>query len=257
MRLHIASDVHLEMGEDWEPPADLDFDVLVLAGDIHVSTKGFKRFRGWGDRWMVYVAGNHEFYGQNLPGTVRELHGCGAEGKRVGAFFLEKSSAVIEGVRFLGTTLWTDFALFGAGRQAEAMDCAEAGMTDYRKIVAIKDGPTRIKLAPADTLRLHERARDWLDRELAKPFDGPTVVVTHHAPSVRSIPERFCGDLLSASYASDLEAMMEAHQPALWMHGHSHVTCDYWVGKTRVVCNPKGYPSEFGTGFRPRLVVEV
>lgn len=67
MRLHIASDVHLEMGEDWEPPADLDFDVLVLAGDIHVSTRGFKRFRGWGDRWMVYVAGNHEVSVRESP----------------------------------------------------------------------------------------------------------------------------------------------------------------------------------------------
>ncbi|NMG42645.1 hypothetical protein GPA22_02710 [Aromatoleum toluvorans] len=116
MKLYIASEVHLECGEPWEP-ADCNLDVLILAGDIHVGTKGWKRFRGWRDRWMLYVADNHEFYGQSLPATLRELHGKSAEGERVGSFFLEKSSTVNDGVRFLGTTLWTDFKLFGEPRR--------------------------------------------------------------------------------------------------------------------------------------------
>lgn len=256
IKLAIYSDVHLEFGEPWEP-ADMDFDVLVLAGDIHVGTKGFRLFRGWMDRWMLYVAGNHEFYGQNLPATIRELHGLGAEGERVGSFFLEKSSVILDGVRFLGTTLWTDFELFGADRQAEAMAAAEKVMTDYRKIVAIKDGPTKVMLAPQDTLRFHERAREWLTRELAKPFDGKTVVVTHHAPSLQSIAPRFRTDLATAAYASNLESLIEDHQPALWIHGHTHVACDYRIGATRVVANPKGYPGERFTDFRQRLIVEV
>lgn len=256
MRLYIASDVHLEFGEPWEP-ADLDYDVLVLAGDIHLGAKGFTRFRGWMGRWMVYVAGNHEFYGQNLPATIRELHSKSAEGERVGSFFLEKSSTVIDGVRFLGTTLWTDFKLFGVDRRDEAMAYAERTMDDYRKIIAIKDGPTKVMLAPQDTLRFHERAVEWLARELAKPHPGPTVVVTHHAPSMQSIAPKFRADLVTAAFASNLEAMIEEHQPAVWIHGHSHVACDYHIGATRVVANPRGYPGERFTDFRQRLVVVV
>ncbi|WP_407280870.1 metallophosphoesterase [Aromatoleum evansii] len=256
MKLGIASDVHLEFGEPWEP-ADLDYDVLVLAGDIDVGTKGFKRFRGWRGRWMIYVAGNHEFYGQNMPATVRQLHGLRAEAERAGSFFLEKSSTVVEGVRFLGTTLWTDFQLFGTHRRGEAMNAAEEQMTDYRKIVALKDGPTKVMLSAVDTLRIHEYARDWLAHELAQPHDGPTVVVTHHAPSIQSIAPRFRGDLVTAAYASNLEGLILEHQPTLWIHGHSHVACDYRIGATRVVANPKGYPGETFVGFQPRLVVEV
>lgn len=208
MKILVASDIHLEFGERWMPP-DIDYDVLVLAGDIHVGTRGFSLYRGWMDRWMIYVAGNHEFYGQNMPATVRQLQGLGAEAERVGSFYLEKSSTEIDGVRFLGCTLWTDFCLFGGDRQAEAMAVAEETMADYAKIIVAKDGPTKVKLAPRDTLRFHERARDWLTRELAKPHDGPTVVVTHHAPSIHSIAPRFCDDLVSAAYASNLEPLIE------------------------------------------------
>ncbi|AKU11646.1 Metallophosphoesterase [Azoarcus sp. CIB] len=256
MRLYIASDIHLEFGERWMP-SDLDYDVLVLAGDVHSSTKGFKLFRGWMGRWMIYVAGNHEFYGRNMPATVRQLQGLGAEAERDGSFFLEKSSTVIDGVRFLGTTLWTDFELFGADRRSEAMDAAEGQMTDYFKIVILKDGPTAVLLAPSDTRRLHAYARDWLAHELARPHDGPTVVVTHHAPSMQSIAQRFRDDLVTAAYASNLEALIQEHQPALWIHGHTHVACDYNIGSTRILANPKGYPSELATGFRQNLIVQV
>lgn len=255
MKLYVASDLHLEFGNDWKP-LDIDYDVLVLAGDIHKTTKGFRRYRGWNDRRMVYVAGNHEFYRQNLPATLREFQGLRAESELAGSFFLEKSSAEIDGVRFLGCTLWTDFLVHGEALQADAMTIAGDEMSDYSSIVILKDGPTKVKLAPDDTLRLHQQSRAWLERELAKPHDGPTVVVTHHAPSIRSV-ERYRSDLISAAYASNLEALIERYQPALWIHGHSHTACDYQIGQTRVVCNPRGYPAETFTGFRPRLVIEI
>ncbi|NMG42644.1 hypothetical protein GPA22_02705 [Aromatoleum toluvorans] len=137
------------------------------------------------------------------------------------------------------------------------MNTAEQEMTDYRKIIAVKDGPTKVMLSPADTLRFHLRACEWLENELAKPHDGPTVVVTHHAPSIQSIPPRFRADLVSAAYASNLEALIEEHQPALWVHGHSHTACDYRIGATRIIANPKGYPGEGGTDFRQNLIVEI
>lgn len=256
MKLLVASDVHLEFGEPWQP-ADADYDVLVLAGDIHVGTAGWKFFSSEREAAMVYVAGNHEFYGQHLPATLRALHRLGAEGAGRGAFFLERSSTVIEGVRLLGCSLWTDFCLFGGERQCAAMEAAERAMTDYRKIVIAKDGPTKVMLAAQDTLRLHQQARDWLAREFARPHEGPTVVVTHHAPSIHSLAPRFRADRVSAAYASNLEALIEEYQPALWLHGHTHTACDYRIGATRVVANPKGYPGEHGTGFRPALILEV
>lgn len=256
MKILVASDIHLEFGEPWEPP-DVGYDVLVLTGDIHVGTKGFKRFRGWMDRPMIYVAGNHEYYGQNMPATIRSLRGLGAEGGRALSFFLEQSTTEIDGVRFLGCTLWTDFEVFGCDRRDEAMAVAVRSMRDYWKIYIAKDGPTKVLLSPHDTLRFHEQSRDWLARELAKPFDGPTVILTHHAPSMKSIAPRFRGDLMTAAFASNLEAMIEEFQPAAWIHGHTHVACDYHIGATRVVGNPRGYPGETFVGYRPRLVVEI
>ena len=256
MKLLIASDVHLEFGERWMPP-DVDYDALILAGDIHIGTKGWKLYRGWMDRPLVYVAGNHEFYGQNMPATIREFRSLGADGACVGSHFLEGSSVVIDGVRFLGATLWTDFALHGAAKKREAMAAAAEQMEDYKRIFVDKDGLKTVRLTPADTLRLHQESRGWLTRELAKPHPGPTVVVTHSAPSIQSIALRFRVDLISASFASSLDALIEEHQPALWIHGHTHNAADYHIGATRVVGNPKGYPGERFVGFRNRLVVEV
>lgn len=256
MKLLIASDIHLEFGERWMPP-DIDYDVLVLAGDIHVGTRGYKLYRGWMDRPLLYVAGNHEFYGRVLPATIREFHGLGAEGERVLSFFLEKSTAEIDGVRFLGCTLWTDFEVFGCDRRDEAMAVAVRTMRDYWKIYVAKDGPTKVLLSPHDTLRFHKQSREWLAKELAKPHDGPTVVLTHHAPSVRSIPPRYRDDLVSAAYASNLEPLIEEFQPAAWIHGHTHVGVDYHIGATRIVCNPRGYPGETFVGYGPRLVLEI
>ena len=82
------------------------------------------------------------------------------------------------------------------------------------------------------------------------------MVVTHHGPHEKSIAPKFRDTLLTAAFISDLSAVIETHQPALWVHGHTHVSFDYAVGDTRVLCNPYGYPGE-NRRFDPRLVVEV
>ena len=103
---------------------------------------------------------------------------------------------------------------------------------------------------------LHKRSRAFIEAELAKPFEGATVVVTHHAPHPRSMHSHYGSDLLSAAYVSDLTAVIEAGQPNLWVHGHVHENFDYRVGATRVVCNPHGYGVE-NQKFDPGLVIEA
>jgi hypothetical protein len=111
MKLHIVSDLHAGFGAFDLP--ETDADVLVLAGDVDVGLRGMRMAREWArGRPVIYVAGNHEFYGESIPRHITKLREAAA-GTEVR--FLENEGAVIDGVRFLGCTLWTNFDLFGAG----------------------------------------------------------------------------------------------------------------------------------------------
>jgi len=247
VKLHVLSDLHIEFG-DFDPPVT-DADVVVLAGDIGVGTQGIRwaaeRFT---DRPVIYVAGNHEFYHQDIA-LLDELKGQATDRIHV----LENDRVVIAGVRFLGCSLWSDFALFGEAERFFAMQKAGQRMNDFALI------RNRGRLfAPGDARRLNAASRDWLAARLAEPFAGSTVVVSHHAPSIRSVPARFSGDPLSAAFASDLEAMLDADRTALWIHGHLHDSFDYEIHGTRVLCNPRGYtPDALNPAFRPDCVVEI
>lgn len=136
------------------------------------------------------------------------------------------------------------------------MYTANSSMSDHRKITWDFGGYTRFR--PDHARKLHVSSRAFLQAELAKPFDGPTVVVTHHALSARSLPEHKLGDHLSAAYASDLERLIGSTQPDLWIHGHIHESRDYALGDTRVVCNLRSYvPHDPNPDFDPQRVVEV
>lgn len=132
------------------------------------------------------------------------------------------------------TRRWTDFRLFGGEARAASMREAEAVMTDYKRIRLSEKGYR--KLRSADTARFHSLQKSWLTKMLEEPFAGSTVVITHMAPSLRSVAERFSLDLTSASYASQLESMVE--KADLWIHGHVHDSFDYYIGACRGVCNP-------------------
>ena len=174
---------------------------------------------------------------------------------------LERDSVEIGGVRFLGATAWTDFSLHGE-RLYSALD-AERLMNDYQKIRAT--GKHR-KLIPSDTIRLNEQTRDWLRRELATPFAGKTVVITHHSPCPLSLPDwrRQCKDELNPAYSNNWtgEAFWNPAHVQLWLHGHIHDAVDYIEKGVRVVCNPTGYGDNFGgeaarNGFNPWLTIDV
>jgi predicted phosphodiesterase len=247
MKIHVLSDLHCEF-EPFHPP-QTDADVVVLAGDTCTGTRGIGHAREWfPGRPVVYVAGNHEYYRESTPRLNRRL---AEEARAAGIHFLENGEVVIGGVRFLGCTLWTDFELFG--ERHNSMAAAQAMMNDFR---LIRVDPDYRRFRPADARVSHMVSLDWLLGRLDAPFDGPTVVVTHHAPSLRSVNPRYRDHAATPAYATDLEWLLDG-RAALWIHGHTHVCVDYEMGGTRVLSNQRGYPEDPVEGFDPGMVVAV
>ena len=234
MKLNILSDLHLSVCA-LDPPSN-DADVVILAGDIARPEEAI----AWASRLckpVLYVPGNHEFYGGSIAGTRQALAQCAA-GTNVR--LLDEGEAVFGGVRFIGTTLWTDFLLFGEGaRHEDAMEVGQKFMRDFTRIRKADDSPSRF--TPADAAKLFDEQSRWLEARLATRFAGPTVVITHHAPSRKSIHPRFADSPLNACFISDAERLLEGTRAHLWIHGHTHDSFDYVVAGTRVVCNPRGY----------------
>ncbi len=253
MKLHILSDLHLGVGGLGHPRNEAD--LVILAGDITRPREAAAWAQGF-DKPVLYVPGNHEFYGGSIEGTIAELKRlCAGTPVQV----LDDTEVVIGGVRFLGSTLWTDFRLFDdEARRAASKAEAQRLMRDFSRITL--DGAAGRVFTPDDSATLFDRHATWLDTRLSAPHDGPTVVVTHHAPSRRSIHPRFADSLLNAGFVSDAERLIGADRVQLWIHGHTHDSFDYRVHGTRVLCNPRGYAKD-GVNenplFDPDLVVEV
>jgi predicted phosphodiesterase len=255
MKLHILSDLHLEFGGLRLP--EVDTDVTVLAGDIGVGLQGIE----WAlqaipcHQPVIYVMGNHEFYGQrSMPELWKK-----AREKVAGTHInlLENEAVEIGGVRFLGSTLWTDFDLFG---DREAAMKAALDMNDYWSIItnsgAGYTGNRAVMLTPQDTLAMHQEGVAWLSKELDGRNNQPTVVVTHTAPHRGSLHPKYEHHDISPAFVSDLDDLVQ--RTDLWIHGHTHDSFDYQAGKCRVVCNPRGYAGrELNPGFDSGLVVEV
>ena len=252
VRLHVLSDLHLERGGGAPPVADAD--VLVLAGDIGPGADGLRAAAAWWpDRPILYVSGNHEPYGGRLPDITAQLRAAAA-GHDGRIHVLEDDEVVIGGVRFLGSTLWSDFAAGGEDPDRAMAVCARV-VNDYKRIAWAPEART---LVPRDTLRLHETSRRWLERRLAAPHPGPTVVVTHHGPlPPPRTPPTPLWRAVAGAFMSDLTPLMGRDRVPLWIHGHTHRRVDAEVHGTRVVSNPRGYPHEPVAGFDPGLVVTV
>lgn len=248
MRVHILSDLHLEFAPFQK--TNVGADAVVLAGDVHTGTNGIKwilnTFR---DQPVVYVLGNHEFYGQKIQKLISNIKEI-AQGTNV--HVLENDRVELGDVVFLGATLWTDFRLLGDPVRSGA--AAQAGMNDCRRIRLL---PNYRRFLPKDARAFHAESLIYLAQQMEHARGKKIIVVTHHAPSAQSIPLRFQGDPLNAAFASNLEGFIAICGAALWIHGHMHHHSDYVIGGTRVIANPRGYPTEPDTGFDPSLVVEI
>lgn len=247
MKLHVLSDLHTEFS-DFDPP-NTGADIVVLAGDIGVGTGGIEwAKRQFSDVPVLYIPGNHEYYGHDVRDPDRLFAAAPANIQ-----ILNNDACEIDSVRFLGTTIWTDFRLYGDGEAWFSRETARRLIEDFISIRC--NGQL---FTPEDSVALHEASKAWLVRELRTDFNGPTVVITHHLPASPSIAKKYKNDPLNPAFASRLEDVIEEYQPELWIHGHTHVPCDYEISGTRVVCNPRGYPSESSAkGFAPGLVVEI
>ncbi|QIG74028.1 metallo-phosphoesterase [Rhizobium phage RHph_N34] len=245
MKAWVVSDLHHDYNEflDLYPPKEAD--VAIVAGDVV------------NDDWLVtmsrimptiFVPGNHDFYKTNIHDRRRQLQDLAY--RHPGLLLLDNSAALIYGVRFVGGTLWTDYN----NRSDLSMFECQQRMNDHKKIRWSNDPFQRF--LPKHALMEHSKTRRFIEHSLLLERDVKTVIVTHHAPSYKSIGPKYAGDKTNPAYASNLDDMIEEIGPDFWFHGHTHNSVDYLIGKTRVINNPLGYGDE-NKNFDPELIVEI
>jgi predicted phosphodiesterase len=286
MKIQLLSDLHLESHPDFVPSPAPGADVLVLAGDIGsyqtgsaLETAGdgdfglarFSPLHGWPTP-VLFVPGNHEYDGLDFDEAHTRLKETCA---RLGITWLEREVLLLNGVRFVGTTLWTDFDALGplAGktlpdklpahyshpnsqytRQLKAREKAFRAANYYlRKTATTRDGQAWL----AEGMRAQALVcQDWLGAVLDAPFDGTTVVVTHFAPSLHSADPRYGHVPGTAGFCNALDDLLPHAQ--LWLHGHLHCPSDYTVQGCRVVANPLGYARKNEQlHFQAQLILQI
>lgn len=254
MKFLLYSDLHLEVANYRPPLSLLDSnppDCVVLAGDIGTGLMAMP----WAQKYftardipVLYVAGNHEFWGKDYATHYQDLY---ESGKKHGVTFLQNESVTIKDVRFIGCTLWTDYK-YQQVNQHLGMIQAIKGMNDYHRI----ENNGR-KLSPADLLTSHENSVAYIKSQLTQK-DYPNVVITHMGPSKLSIDPKFDGDPYNHCYISQLDDIMYYQAPRYWVHGHVHSTFHYFVESTEVVTNPRGYFGyEHNPTFDDYLLLEI
>ncbi|MGO4331835.1 metallophosphoesterase [Cupriavidus sp. 2TAF22] len=241
MKIRILSDLHIEHDIPASVP-DCAADLVVLAGDIANGRTGVDWAASTFAQPVVYVPGNHEYYESAFDTAEAAMADAARDAAHV--HLLNGAVAYFDGpagerARVIGTTWWTDYTLFGTGRRDEAMRACASRMVDHRLIEIDGGDGQRRRFTTDDALALHETASAWLAAQLAAPFDGKTVVVTHHAPDLGSLDPRYSHDVVSAGFISRRPDLVA--QADLWIHGHTHTGFDYRLDGARVVCNPRGY----------------
>jgi Icc-related predicted phosphoesterase len=280
MKIQLVSDLHLEF-EDVNIKNESNADVLILSGDILVADdlrnqpadlsladipdEGYGRARralryrdfflrvSFQFEHVIYIMGNHEHYHGKFDksaGIIRETIGYL---NIHNIHLLDRDIKEIDGVHFVGGTMWTDCNKGDPMTQYHLEHC----MTDFR-VIRIA-GENFKKFLPMRTVMEFTKTRDYFKTVIGNlPKDAKIVVCSHHAPSHLSIHEIYKNDtLMNGGYSSDLsEFILDHPQIKLWTHGHMHNNFDYMIGDTRVVCNPKGYPGENGD-FENNLILEI
>ena len=248
MKIQIISDLHNEFGTINHNFGNID--LLIVAGDLDLGTKGITWLKETIKNFpVIYVLGNHEYYKGCYPKTLYKIKSC-AIGSNI--HVLENESFIVNNITFHGATLWTDFELFGNPQTYGAI--CQIEMNDYKQI---RLEPSYSRLRSIDTYHIHKKSLNWLENSLKTSGTHLNVVVTHHAPSIKSIPEEFKKESISSAYASDLESIISKYKPDYWIHGHIHTPMDYKIENTRIICNPYGYINEKYNGYNPKLIIEI
>lgn len=221
MKLQLLSDLHLEFA-DFTPQAG-QADVIVLAGDIHTGTKALAWLQTLDLKQpIIYVLGNHEYYKHIYPKLLHTLKAQAPSNLHI----LENETLELDGVIFHGTTLWTDFELLGNARLSGAL--CQQNMNDYKYI---RREPSYSKMRSIDLAIIHNKSLRWLATSLNTHQNKTNIVITHHAPSLQSLPNKRRSDPLSPAYASSLDEFIKQHKIDYWLHGHLHHSNDYFIGQ--------------------------
>lgn len=253
MKIHILSDLHTEFGNYKIP--EVESDLLILAGDIGMNNAQMDLIMNESKkRSVVYVLGNHEFYHKKFDEVLEFWQYL----KISNLYVLENSTAVFDNpnpnskfkkIRIIGSILWSDMN----EENPKVIKEVTEKINDYNLI----SNGTKL-LTPHDTVERFLKSYAYIKDELSQKFEGATIVVTHFLPSPKSLEPRSIGQITNYAYHSDLERLITATQPDIWIHGHAHCSWDYYIEKTRVICNPRGYPGkEANPNFNPNLVIDL
>lgn len=256
MKVWIFSDLHLEMDPDFSPMGIPDADICICAGDV--LDGGVISSILWLGEFIaphmpvVFVPGNHEYYRSYIEEGLEAGYKLAETYDNL--FLLNGDSVDLGDYRFIGATLWTDFNLHNDPRLAMAK--AKDELNDYR-LIKLSKTPLK-RFTPQASQHLHHVASIDIDNVYFSQSRRPTVIVSHHAPSLMSVPKKNLKDGMTPSLASRFEYRILEYEPLMWVHGHIHSPSDYFIGKTRVICNPSGYPEEPSRKtFVPNLVINL
>ncbi|SCX31394.1 Calcineurin-like phosphoesterase superfamily domain protein [Agrobacterium sp. DSM 25558] len=270
MKAWIISDLHssrldLLHGRKLSVPSA---DICLCAGDVADNIESaidFLHAEIAPHMTVVASLGNHDYYGSSIDRALEQARKWTA-GTNV--HILENETFVRDDLRVIGATLWTDFEIadhelgylpLPARRGLAARECVRA-MLDFRRINRsdARVGGQSGFITSQEMMFRHGKSRAFIAQELGKPFNGTSLVLTHHAISARSLDPRFRGHVSNAAFASDLTGLIQDGRPHFWVHGHVHRFSDYTQFETRVICNPRGYAGERRDGgFRSGFVVET
>ncbi|NCP98393.1 metallophosphoesterase [archaeon] len=253
MKLHIVSDLHIEYSN--YPLPVQDADVLILAGDIGNGLTGLTYASQYKKDYkhIIYVPGNHEFYGHHLSRLSVELK---QYSKSLGIIILDNDTVQIEDVVFIGSTLWTDFRLYGDKLEQIGfyMNKAMNGINDFSQIRY-----AHWWFQPSNCASLSIVAQSYIKNKLIENKNLKKVVISHHSPSLKSVHEKYLGNQLNPAFANDLDELINLSD--FWIHGHTHDSFDYLINKSRVICNPRGYSKyeykQENESFNPKFCLEV
>ncbi len=241
--IHILSDLHLEFA-DYQPEVT-DADIVILSGDIYIGTQGLSWAReNFPDSEIIYVSGNHEFYHHNYQELLSQFR---KEVKEYGIHFLENDEVLLNGIRFLGCTLWTDYLCSDNLSQQETMEILNGQFPDHQFIQFNNE-----LFTASHALDLHNNSKTWLrEKLLNETFEGKTVVVTHHAPNKQCVQKKYVAGELAGGFYSDLSDLI--NNTNIWIYGHTHSNLDTSINKTRLISNQRGNHSKAALGFNQKL----